>query len=187
MSHQLDYTRMMKIMERITKLQPQNPPPDTRFIDEPTNKLQTIDQVAKTERKRKLLAIRKKPQLVPDLDANTQYMQKNNYLQQKQRQLELEQAKKELAEQKRLLKLEQEQLTQKKLIQLKEKNEQTVLQREEKIKKLNDQEFQRKKQQSQVSLDNSLLSLNGTLVKKQIEDYHTLPREQYNRLYKVNK
>ncbi|CAD8049138.1 unnamed protein product [Paramecium primaurelia] len=190
-----DFTRMQKLVDRIQKLQPANPPPDTRFLPEELKKDKIIDdpQMIVKKAKRQLLIKNQKAQngLKPIEDERLLLIQKENYLKKKQRELEMEQVKKELAEQKKQEKLKLEQETQRALIVVKEKKEISQVEKEEKIKKRNDNEFQKRKQKANNSIQMSSIdasyvsqNLNTSLIKKQILDYHTLPKEQYNRIYR---
>ncbi|CAD8060288.1 unnamed protein product [Paramecium sonneborni] len=190
-----DFTRMQKLVDRMQKLQPANPPPDTRFLPEELKKDKIVDDpqnnIKKT--KRQLLIKNQKGSnvLKPIEDERLLLIQKENYLKKKQRELEMEQVKKELAEQKKQEKQKIELETQRALLVVKEKKEIIQVEKEEKIKKRNDNEFQKKKQKANnsiqlSSIDASYVSqnLNTSLIKKQILDYHTLPKEQYNRIYR---
>ncbi|CAD8147160.1 unnamed protein product [Paramecium pentaurelia] len=190
-----DFTRMQKLVDRMQKLQPANPPPDTRFLPEELKKDKIIDdpQMIVKKAKRQLLIKNQKAQngLKPIEDERLLLIQKENYLKKKQRELEMEQVKKELAEQKKQEKLKLEQETQRALIIVKEKKEISQVEKEEKIKKRNDNEFQKRKLKANNSIQMSSIdasyvsqNLNTSLIKKQILDYHTLPKEQYNRIYR---
>ncbi|CAK56345.1 unnamed protein product (macronuclear) [Paramecium tetraurelia] len=192
-----DFSRMQKLVDRMQKLQPPQPPPDTRFLPEELKKEKVIEDPKKIEKKtkRQLLIKNKKGSggLKPVEDERLFLIQKENYLKKKQRELEMEQVKKELAEQKKQEKQKLEIETQRALQFVKGKKELSQLEREEKIKKKNDNEFLKRKQKvnnsiQMSSIDASYVSqnqnLNNSLIKKQIIDYHTLPKEQYNRIYR---
>ncbi|CAD8058428.1 unnamed protein product [Paramecium sonneborni] len=190
-----DFTRMQKLVDRMQKLQPANPPPDTRFLPEELKKDKIVDDPQKNVKKakRQLLIKNQKGSnvLKPIEDERLLLIQKENYLKKKQRELEMEQVKQELAEQKKQEKQKLELETQRALLVVKEKKETVQIEKEEKIKKRNDNEFQKRKQKANnsiqiSSIDASYVSqnLNTSLIKKQILDYHTLPKEQYNRIYR---
>ncbi|CAD8052549.1 unnamed protein product [Paramecium primaurelia] len=190
-----DFTRMQKLVDRMQKLQPSNPPPDTRFLPEELKKDKIVDDPQKNvkQAKRQLLIKNYKGSngLKPIEDERLLLIQKENYLKKKQRELEMEQVKQELAEQKKQEKLKLEQETQRALLVVKEKKEISQVEKEEKIKKRNDNEFQKRKQKANNSIQMSSIdasyvsqNLNTSLIKKQILDYHTLPKEQYNRIYR---
>ncbi|CAD8138217.1 unnamed protein product [Paramecium octaurelia] len=192
-----DFSRMQKLVDRMQKLQPPQPPPDTRFLPEELKKDKVIEDPKKIEKKakRQLLIKNQKGSsgLKPVEDERLFLIQKENYLKKKQRELEMEQVKKELAEQKKQEKQKLEIATQRALQFVKGKKELSQLEREEKIKKQNDNEFLKRKQKvnnsiQMSSIDASYVSqgqiLNNSLIKKQIIDYHTLPKEQYNRIYR---
>ncbi|CAD8152031.1 unnamed protein product [Paramecium pentaurelia] len=190
-----DFTRMQKLVDRMQKLQPSNPPPDTRFLPEELKKDKIVDDPQKNvkQAKRQLLIKNYKGSngLKPIEDERLLLIQKENYLKKKQRELEMEQVKQELAEQKKQEKLKLEQETQRALLVVKEKKEISQVEKEEKIKKRIDNEFQKRKQKANNSIQMSSIdasyvsqNLNTSLIKKQILDYHTLPKEQYNRIYR---
>ncbi|CAK67388.1 unnamed protein product (macronuclear) [Paramecium tetraurelia] len=190
-----DFTRMQKLVDRMQKLQPPNPPPDNRFLPEELKKDKIVEDPQKNvkQAKRQLLIKNYKGSngLKPIEDERLLLIQKENYLKKKQRELEMEQVKQELAEQKKQEKLKLEQETQRALLVVKEKKEITQVQKEEKIKKRNDNEFYKRKQKANNSIQMSSIdasyvsqNLNSSLIKKQILDYHTLPKEQYNRIYR---
>ncbi|CAD8140624.1 unnamed protein product [Paramecium pentaurelia] len=192
-----DFSRMQKLVDRMQKLQPAKPPPDTRFLPEELKKEKIIEDPNKIEKKAKRQLLIKNLKgsggLKPVEDDRLLLIQKENYLKKKQRELEMEQVKQELAEQKKQEKQKLEIETQRALQVIKGKKEISQVEREEKIKKHIDNEFLKRKQKvnnsiQMSSIDASYVSqsqnLNNSQIKKQILDYHTLPKEQYNRIYR---